>query len=89
MALDREARIRARAHEIWEQEGRPAGEAKRHWDQATREIDAAEAEAGAGKKPARAKAGSAEKAPKAATKRASKAAGTSGEAKTARTKKSS
>jgi hypothetical protein len=44
MARDREARIRARAHEIWEKEGRPAGEEKRHWEQASREIDKEEVE---------------------------------------------
>jgi Protein of unknown function (DUF2934) len=88
MAPDREARIRARAHEIWEKEGRPVGEEQRHWDQASREIDATEAEKGAAKKAPRAKAASAEKAPKAAPKRASKEAGTSGATKTARGKKS-
>jgi hypothetical protein len=46
MADDREARIRARAHEIWEREGRPAGEEKVHWEQAAREIDREEAESG-------------------------------------------
>jgi Protein of unknown function (DUF2934) len=28
--------IRARAHQIWEDEGRPEGREKEHWDQATR-----------------------------------------------------
>lgn len=31
-------RIRARAYEIWEREGRPEGREHRHWDQARREI---------------------------------------------------
>jgi hypothetical protein len=35
---DLEARIRARAHEIWEHEGRPSGRAELHWEQARREI---------------------------------------------------
>jgi hypothetical protein len=88
MARDREARIRARAHEIWEKEGRPAGEEQRHWDEASREIDASEAEKG-GKKTSPRKAASAEKAPKAATKRAAAGARASGAAKTARAKKPS
>lgn len=36
---DLEAQIRARAHEIWEHEGRPAGLAEMHWEQARREIE--------------------------------------------------
>jgi hypothetical protein len=47
---DREERIRARAHEIWEQAGRPLGEDLRHWEQAAREIaeeDAASTPGGA------------------------------------------
>lgn len=31
-------RIRARAYEIWEREGRPDGREHEHWDQARREI---------------------------------------------------
>jgi Protein of unknown function (DUF2934) len=88
MARDREARIRARAHEIWEKEGRPAGEEQRHWDQASREIDASEAEKG-GKKASPRKTASAEKTPKTATKRAATGARSSGVAKTARSKKPS
>jgi hypothetical protein len=30
--------IRARAHQIWEDKGRPEGREKEHWDQATREL---------------------------------------------------
>ncbi len=48
MAGDREGRVRGRAHEIWEQEGRPTGQEKRHWDQASSEIDIEEV-ASAGK----------------------------------------
>jgi hypothetical protein len=36
---DREEKIRLRAHEIWEREGRPAGRAELHWEQARREIE--------------------------------------------------
>ncbi|MBE7183395.1 MAG: DUF2934 domain-containing protein [Methylobacterium mesophilicum] len=32
--LDREAAIRARAHQIWEQEGRAEGQAEQHWNMA-------------------------------------------------------
>ena len=39
MTESREDRIRARAHEIWEQAGMPLGEDMRHWEQAAREID--------------------------------------------------
>ena len=33
-----EGLIRVRAHEIWEQNGRPAGLEKQHWEQAEREF---------------------------------------------------
>jgi len=36
---DLQVKIRARAHEIWEHEGRPAGRAELHWEQARREIE--------------------------------------------------
>ncbi|TDK31339.1 DUF2934 domain-containing protein [Rhizobium deserti] len=36
----REERIRARAHQIWEDEGRAEGNDERHWQQASNEIDA-------------------------------------------------
>ncbi|RWL95836.1 MAG: DUF2934 domain-containing protein [Mesorhizobium sp.] len=39
MTDDRQERIRRRAHEIWEQAGRPEGAHMEHWDQATAEID--------------------------------------------------
>jgi Protein of unknown function (DUF2934) len=35
-----EDRIRRRAHEIWEREGRPEGRREEHWAQARREIEA-------------------------------------------------
>jgi hypothetical protein len=37
---DREERIRERAHQIWEQEGRPDGRQTGHWQRAAEEIDA-------------------------------------------------
>ena len=37
--MDRDARIRRRAHEIWEQEGRPEGLAAQHWDRAAQELE--------------------------------------------------
>jgi hypothetical protein len=36
---DREKRISERAHQIWEEEGRPTGRDREHWERATREID--------------------------------------------------
>ncbi|HEX2889564.1 DUF2934 domain-containing protein [Vineibacter terrae] len=48
----REEKIRERAHQIWEQEGRPAGQEAQHWERASREIDAADADsAGIGHPP--------------------------------------
>jgi hypothetical protein len=35
---DHEEQIKARAYQIWEEEGRPEGRDREHWDQATREI---------------------------------------------------
>ena len=35
---DHDARIRERAHAIWESEGRPEGRDREHWDRAEREI---------------------------------------------------
>lgn len=51
---DREEKIRARAHELWELEGRPEGAGERHWLQAAAEVDAAKPakKAAAAKKPA-------------------------------------
>ena len=42
MGKDREDRVRQRAHEIWERDGRPHGHDKKHWEQASNEIDAEE-----------------------------------------------
>jgi hypothetical protein len=39
MTDDREERIRARAHAIWEYEGQPDGRDAEHWSKAEREID--------------------------------------------------
>jgi len=36
---DREERIRRRAHQIWEEDGRPVGQEAEHWKRAVREID--------------------------------------------------
>ncbi|ANC91138.1 DUF2934 domain-containing protein [Azospirillum humicireducens] len=38
MAEDLESRIRQRAHEIWEREGRPEGRADANWELASEEI---------------------------------------------------
>lgn len=67
MATDRQDRIRHRAHEIWEKQGRPHGADYQHWDQATREIDAEDA---AARKPASKPVKSAAKPAKAAAKAA-------------------
>jgi hypothetical protein len=34
-------RVRARAHELWEKEGRPEGRDKEHWAQAEEDVKAA------------------------------------------------
>ncbi|MEO3385355.1 DUF2934 domain-containing protein [Mesorhizobium sp. CAU 1741] len=39
---ERERRIRERAHQIWEQEGKPEGVHEHHWQRAREEIDAEE-----------------------------------------------
>jgi hypothetical protein len=35
MIEDREERIREKAHKIWEEQGRPEGQAEAHWDMAS------------------------------------------------------
>ena len=40
MTPDQEERIRQRAHELWEREGRPHGRHDNHWQQARDEIEA-------------------------------------------------
>ena len=53
MIDDRQDRIRRRAHEIWESEGRPHGAHDRHWHQAAGEVDAEDAKPSASpRKPA-------------------------------------
>lgn len=37
--MNRQERIRIRAHEIWERQGRPEGRHEEHWLQAVREIE--------------------------------------------------
>ncbi len=37
--MNYEDRIRERAHRIWEEEGRPEGRHREHWERACREID--------------------------------------------------
>ncbi len=37
--MDLEDRIREWAHRIWEEEGRPEGKHREHWERARREID--------------------------------------------------
>jgi Protein of unknown function (DUF2934) len=44
MEQDRDERIRQRAYEIWESEGRPDGQATKHWEQAASEVGASEGE---------------------------------------------
>jgi hypothetical protein len=40
MMLDsREERIKARAHELWEADGRPEGRDRQHWEQAVKLLD--------------------------------------------------
>jgi hypothetical protein len=46
--MDREEIIRQRAYRIWEEEGRPEGRDRLHWDQAAREVDGDPAEANTG-----------------------------------------
>lgn len=44
--MDREDRIKARAHAIWEDEGRPDARSSEHWERAEREIDQEAAQEG-------------------------------------------
>ncbi|MDQ2103159.1 DUF2934 domain-containing protein [Azospirillum isscasi] len=48
MQGDREDRIRHRAYEIWEREGRPEGRGESHWAQACAEIEAEDAASATG-----------------------------------------
>jgi hypothetical protein len=45
---DREHRVREIAHRLWEEEGRPADQEKRHWATAERVFDAQERASSAG-----------------------------------------
>jgi hypothetical protein len=75
MTDDRQERIRNRAHQIWLQEGQPAGHDERHWHQAAADIDQEDAAGtSAAKKPAKkaAGAGKAKAAPKEAATKVSK-----------------
>ena len=53
--FDRDERIRQRAHQIWEHEGRPEGRAQEHWERAASDLDREDAdirrEGSAGEKP--------------------------------------
>jgi len=77
---DRQDRIRRRAHEIWEQTGRPEGAHQAHWEQATAEIDGAAKPKKAAKK-ADAKPAKADAKPKAEKSKAEKPAAKSSKAK--------
>ena len=74
MTDDRQERIRNRAHQIWQEEGQPAGQHERHWHQAVADVDRQDAVGtSAAKKPAKkangaGKAKAAPKVAKAATK---------------------
>jgi len=59
MADSKEDRIRARAHQIWLNEGQPSGHEQRHWEQAAADVDAEDSKA---KKPAAKKATAVKKA---------------------------
>jgi len=69
---DRQDRIRQRAHEIWEQAGRPEGAHQEHWEQATAEIDGATAKPKKTAKKAAAKPVKPDAKPKAAKPAAAK-----------------
>ena len=75
MADDRQERIRNRAHQIWQEEGQPAGHHERHWHQAAADIDREDATGKPAKKASTKAAGAAK--PKAAPKEAKAAPKTS------------
>lgn len=83
MADSREDRIRARAHQIWLNEGQPSGHEQRHWEQAAAEVDAEEIKP---KKPAAKRAATAKK-PAAATVKAPAKKATGAPAAVAKTSK--
>jgi hypothetical protein len=43
-SFEREERIRRRAHQIWEEAGRPEGKAQEHWERAAQDLDREDAE---------------------------------------------
>ena len=43
-STDHEERIRQRAHELWESDGRPEGRAQEHWERAAQDLDREDAE---------------------------------------------
>jgi hypothetical protein len=49
--MDREHRIRQRAYRMWEDEGRPEGRDREHWDRAARAVDGSGDEASDGAPP--------------------------------------
>jgi hypothetical protein len=49
--MDRDAFIRQRAYQIWEEEGRPEGKAEEHWERARQLVEDEEAGRRSGKKP--------------------------------------
>ena len=48
MDSDKEEKIRRRAYEIWEAEGKPEGREQEHWERAAREIEQETSETGGG-----------------------------------------
>lgn len=72
MESNREQRIRQRAYEIWEREGRPHGRDAEHWQQAAAEIDAETVPAGA-EAPSRQQTGPSPAPPEASQPRRSRA----------------
>ena len=52
MSNEKDQRIRIRAHELWEREGRPDGKEQDHWLEASRQIEAEVSGAAKGKKSA-------------------------------------
>ena len=81
MADDRQERIRNRAHQIWQEEGQPAGHHERHWHQAAADVDREDA----GKPSVAKKASGASKAK--ATPKEEKAAAKTSKPKTSKPKK--
>ena len=72
MAAEREQRIRERAYAIWQSEGQPEGREHLHWDQASRDVDAADSVGSAPGAPRQKAAKKADPAAKPATKRTPK-----------------